>query len=35
MTRALSVRPDFLEALFNRANLLLELKRSEEALDRL
>src|ERR1700733_15265194 len=30
--RALTVRPDFAEALFNRGNTLQELKRFEEAL---
>lgn len=31
--RALAARPDFLEGLFNRAGLLLELKRPEDALE--
>jgi protein O-GlcNAc transferase len=31
--KALAVRPGFFEALFNRGNLLLEMKRAEDALD--
>ena len=31
--QAIAARPEFFEALFNRGNLLLELKRNEEALE--